>query len=105
MLMVTIAVWPGSSNHYSEVIASPRYEDFEISYLNKNPWAHLGMGYAQCNVDYPNADVSPYLALENIDPQWLKAVGYEGPALVAMEEKEHTAVDGGVEGNTLVKDA
>jgi hypothetical protein len=76
-----LAIWPGSSNQYSEVIATPRYEDFEISYLNKNPWAHLGMGYAQCNVEYPNSDVCPYLSLENIDPKWLKAIGYEGPAL------------------------
>jgi hypothetical protein len=76
-----LAIWPGSSNQYCEVIATPRYEDFEISYLNKNPWAHLGMGYAQCNVEYPNADVCPYLSLENIDPRWMKAIGYEGPAL------------------------
>ncbi|KAH6259915.1 hypothetical protein HBI42_095670 [Parastagonospora nodorum] len=97
------AVWPGSSNHYSEVIATPRYEDFEIQYLNKNPWAHLGMGFAKCNVTYPEADVSPYLALENIDPKWLKAIGYEGPALEvekARDEKEQpkvtrTGEDGG----------
>ncbi|KAF2825070.1 FAD/NAD(P)-binding domain-containing protein [Ophiobolus disseminans] len=81
------AVWPGSSNHYSE-----------------NPWAHLGMGYAKCNVEFPNSDVSPYLALENIDPKWLKAIGYTGPALEVERAKKHreesvvqrTGVDGGV---------
>jgi hypothetical protein len=90
------AIWPGSSNHYSETIAAPRYEDFDISYLNKNPWAHLGMGFAQSNVDFPNSDVCPYLSLENIDPRWLKAIGYEGPALQvekAKEEKERPAVE------------
>jgi hypothetical protein len=89
------AVWPGSSNHYAEVIAAPRYEDFEIEYLHKNPWAHLGLGNAICNVKFPDSDVSPYLRLENMDPQWLKAIGYEGPALEveeARQEKEEPQV-------------
>jgi hypothetical protein len=46
------------------------------------------MGYAQCNAEYPNSDVSPYLALENIDPKWLKAIGYEGPALEVQRARE-----------------
>ena len=61
---------------------------------------------------FPEADVSPYLALENIDPKWLKAIGYEGSAGVVEEvrerkegvEVERTGVDGGiggVDGNTL----
>jgi hypothetical protein len=53
------------------------------------------MGYAQCNVEYPNSDVCPYLSLENIDPKWLKAIGYEGPALEvekAIEAKARPAV-------------
>jgi hypothetical protein len=94
-----LAVWPGSSNMYTEVIASPRYEDFEIEYHHKNPWAHLGMGYAICNVKYPESDVSPYLQLENIDPKWLKAIGYEGPAVEVhqkREEKVHVKTDGSV---------
>lgn len=92
-----LAVWPGSSNMYAEVIASPRYEDFEIEYQHKNPWAHLGMGYAVCNKKYPDSDVSPYLQLENIDPKWLKAIGYEGPAgevQQTREEKTHVRTDG-----------
>lgn len=105
------AVWPGSSNQYAEVIATPRYEDFHIEYQHKNPWAHLGMGYAVCNKNFPNSDVSPYLALENIDPKWLKAIGYEGPALVVekvREQKEEpevkrTAADGGIERLTLTQ--
>lgn len=96
-----VAVWPGSSNQYSEVIETPRYEDFEITYLHKNPWAHLGMGMAKCNVAFPNSDVSPYLALENIDPKWLKAIGYEGPALEVEKarkgnEVEREGKDGGI---------
>jgi hypothetical protein len=63
------------------------------------------MGYAQCNVEYPNSDVCPYLALENIDPKWLKAIGYEGPALEVEHAREvkmkpavkRTADDAGLE--------
>lgn len=65
------------------------------------------MGYAQCNVDFPNADVSPYLALENVDPEWLKAVGYEGPSLAGKgegkEEEGREAKEAGVGGNALVE--
>jgi hypothetical protein len=63
------------------------------------------MGYAQCNVEYPNSDVCPYLALENIDPKWLKAIGYGGPALEVERAREakmkpavkRTADDAGLE--------
>ncbi|KAF2847539.1 hypothetical protein T440DRAFT_481759 [Plenodomus tracheiphilus IPT5] len=83
------AVWPGSSNHYAEVIETPRYEDF--------------------NIEYPNSDVSPSLAMENIDPKWLAAIGYERTAKKvekAREEKEDVIVernstDGGEGGNSL----
>lgn len=90
------AVWPGSSNQYIEIIETPRYEDFDIEYMHKNPWAHLGMGYAVCNVKFPNSDISPYLQVENIDPQWLKAIGYEGPAFEVQkiqDEKEKPVVE------------
>jgi hypothetical protein len=82
---------------YAEVIATPRYEDFDIEYQHKNPWAHLGMGYAVCNKRYPEADISPYLRVENIDPKWLKAIGYDGPAeevQQAKRQRTHVETDG-----------
>lgn len=30
------AIWPGSSLHFMQVLANPRYEDYEITYHNKN---------------------------------------------------------------------
>lgn len=60
-----------------DVIETPRYEDFELSYHDKNPWAHLGMGYSVNNY---NGNFSPYLGEEFIDPKWLQAVGSPGPA-------------------------
>lgn len=63
-----------------DVIETPRYEDFELTYHDKNPWAHLVMGYS---LDNHNGNFSPYLAEEFIDPKWLKAVG--GPASVPQK--------------------
>lgn len=65
------AIWPGSSMHYQQVIATPRYEDFDISYFDSNPWACLGMGFTVENRAPPGeANNSPYLDLNNIDPKW-----------------------------------
>ena len=69
------AVWPGSSLHYIEAIRTPRYEDFEITYLGpakKNPWAFMGMGFVRDLIE--QNDVSPYISVDNIDPKWMKAV-------------------------------
>lgn len=65
------AIWPGSSLHYQQVIQRPRYEDYEIKYFENNPWAHLGMGWTVQDRKGPKeADVSPYLNLDHIDPKW-----------------------------------
>ena len=32
------AIWPGSSLHYTEVIRTPRFEDYDITYRYANPW-------------------------------------------------------------------
>jgi hydroxyversicolorone monooxygenase len=92
------AIWPGSSLHYCEVIARPRYEDFDIVYAEypaqgggeggvegegenqRNPmgprdnmWAFLGMGTTIRGV--LKRDPSPYMARDKLDPAWLEAVG------------------------------
>jgi hypothetical protein len=65
------AVWPGSSMHYQQVIERPRYEDMHMEYFDKNPWAHLGMGWTVENrAGAQGADCSPYLNINNIDPKW-----------------------------------
>ena len=76
------AVWPGSSMHYQQVIAQPRYEDYDIKYFTSNPWAHLGLGFTVENrKGKDNADCSPYLNLNNIDPKWYEAIGGDVEAL------------------------
>ncbi len=72
-----------------EAIKTPRYEDFEIDYLGparKNMWAFLGMGTVKALAN--KEDVSPYLAAENIDPDWMRAVGMDATKVhqTKMEE-------------------
>jgi hypothetical protein len=68
------AVWPGSSLHYMDMIKEPRWEDYKISYKNKmNMWWFMGMGRVPANVTQ-DADVSPYINKEAIDPLWLAEI-------------------------------
>lgn len=85
------AVWPGSSMHYQQVIEKPRYEDFEIRYHDKNPWAHLGMGWTPENrLGAEKADCSPYLNLNHIDPKWYVANGGDGDVLLKQVNEYNT---------------
>ncbi|PPJ54899.1 hypothetical protein CBER1_06033 [Cercospora berteroae] len=85
------AVWPGSSMHYQQVIEKPRYEDFEIKYHDKNPWAHLGMGWTPENrLGAEKADCSPYLNLNHIDPKWYVANGGDGETLLKQVNEYNT---------------
>ncbi|KAG5742906.1 hypothetical protein H9Q70_014375 [Fusarium xylarioides] len=42
-----VAVWPGSSIHFMEMIENPRWEDFDIKYINSNPFSFMGNGISQ----------------------------------------------------------
>lgn len=53
------ALWPGSTPHYMEALASPRYDDFDITYQG-NRFAYLGNGFSQTELD-PNADPTFYI--------------------------------------------
>jgi len=62
------AVWPGSALHFQDVIRSPRWEDWEIKYMNKhNMFAYLGLGFTTIERD-PDADKAPYMNVEKLDP-------------------------------------
>ncbi|KAF2237898.1 FAD/NAD(P)-binding domain-containing protein [Viridothelium virens] len=70
------AVWPGATLHFNQIMSRPRWEDFHISYIYKNPWAALGMGWTmEWTLDM---DKSPYLNTEALDPLWLEKVRREG---------------------------
>ena len=97
------AVWPGSSLHYIEMIRDVRWEDYEIEYLANSPadpahggnmWAFMGMGTCRPLVDH--LDVSPYLTVENIDPDWMAALGIDGGKAVEAKLERVKAESGGV---------
>lgn len=60
------APWPGSSMHYQEAIADPRYEDWDIKYAG-NRFAFLGNGYSRTEMD-PTADWAYYIRHEDDSP-------------------------------------
>ncbi|PPQ83905.1 hypothetical protein CVT25_000700 [Psilocybe cyanescens] len=60
------ALWPGSSMHYQEAIADPRYEDWEIKYAG-NRFAFLGNGYSRTETD-TTADWAYYIRNEDDSP-------------------------------------
>ncbi|KAG6878270.1 hypothetical protein C0992_008328 [Termitomyces sp. T32_za158] len=60
------ALWPGSTLHYLEAIADPRYDDWEITYKG-NRFAWLGNGYSQTEVD-ETADLAYYIRNQDESP-------------------------------------
>jgi hypothetical protein len=54
------ALWPGSTLHYLEALAHPRYDDFEVQYACSNRFSYLGNGFSQRQLD-PTADLVYYL--------------------------------------------
>lgn len=53
------ALWPGSTLHYLEAIADPRYEDWDFKYIG-NRFAFLGNGRSQVESD-STADWAYYI--------------------------------------------
>ena len=61
----------------------------ELEYIGpatKNIWAFLGMGTTAALVE--KGDVSPYLNVENIDPDWMKATGIDASKIYEAKVKE-----------------
>ncbi|KIW22105.1 uncharacterized protein PV07_12521 [Cladophialophora immunda] len=86
------ALWPGASLHYMATVQNPRWEDYEIIHKDSiegvgagNMWAWLGMGTTMGMIS--GDDVSPYFKVENIDPDWLAASGFQGD-LEAEKERD-----------------
>jgi hydroxyversicolorone monooxygenase len=67
------------------MIKTPRWEDYDIEYLKgspaeKNMWAFMGMGTVRALVE--KLDVSPYLTVENIDPEWMRALNIDDTKII-----------------------
>lgn len=39
------ALWPGSGLHYVDALSQPRWEDYEYTYVDSNPFSYLGDGF------------------------------------------------------------
>ena len=82
------------------MIKTPRWEDYEIEYLKdsagaKNMWAFMGMGTVRSLVE--NLDVSPYLTVENIDPDWMKAMDIDASKALDAKVERVKNEGGGVQ--------
>ncbi|KAH7042232.1 hypothetical protein B0J12DRAFT_712700 [Macrophomina phaseolina] len=65
------AIWPGSALHFRKAIEDPRWEDMEIKYHSRNRYQYFGYGYAPVDLSNdPDADRTPYLQVENLDPRF-----------------------------------
>ena len=53
------AIYPGSRLHFFELLKAPRYEDFQIEYMNQNRFAFLGNGFEIREFD--GRDITNYL--------------------------------------------
>ena len=61
-----VALWPGSTMHFVESIAEPRYEDWNFRYTG-NRFAFLGNGFSQTECD-KTADWAYYLRTHDDSP-------------------------------------
>jgi hypothetical protein len=88
------AVWPGSGLHFQQVIKNPRWEDYDIKYMNKhNMFAFFGLGFTQAERD-PNADKAPYMDVKFLDKDFYdydKVPDYQGPAPTKESSRLATA--------------
>ncbi|CAK7199559.1 hypothetical protein SEUCBS139899_002239 [Sporothrix eucalyptigena] len=69
------ALWPGSALHFVKTLETPRWEDYEYTYLDgtNNSVAWLGNGFTMCERDKAS-DKSTYLDPKNIDYPTLDVV-------------------------------
>ncbi|KAK2813963.1 hypothetical protein FQN50_000364 [Emmonsiellopsis sp. PD_5] len=54
-----IVMWPGSRLAFFDMLAEPRFEDYEIEYWSKNRWGFMGNGFTTGEFD--GSDISKYL--------------------------------------------
>jgi hypothetical protein len=58
-----LAMWPGSRLLYFELLAQPRYEDYDLKYQSGNPFGFLGSGFT--TREYDGRDLSHYLGTKD----------------------------------------
>ncbi|KAJ3505848.1 hypothetical protein NLJ89_g7199 [Agrocybe chaxingu] len=61
-----VALWPGSTLHYLEAMAEPRFEDWDIKYTG-NRFTFLGNGFSQTETDL-TSDLAYYIRERDDSP-------------------------------------
>lgn len=95
-----VALWPGSSLHFMEVMRYPRFDDFNIEY-NGNRFEWMGNGYSQTETD-PDADWAYYIRNQDDGPMMGKAKRRR--ELTYGLDRPKTKVEHGGEAETLCTD-
>lgn len=54
--------------HFLKTIKTPRFEYYDVQYLDDNPWAFLGNGRIRAEVELDLHKLTPYL--RNEDRPW-----------------------------------
>lgn len=96
-------MWPGSRLLYFDLLAQPRYEDYNVKYQSGNPFGFLGNGFTTRESD--GRDLSYYLGtkeapgalltaatpavLQKIKEATIKTSGVNGVNGVHLEEEIH----------------
>ncbi|GKT88313.1 sterigmatocystin biosynthesis monooxygenase [Colletotrichum tofieldiae] len=63
-----ILVWGGSSVHFLKTIKTPRWEHYDIDYLDGNMWSFLGNGRIEAEIAGDFDKLTPYI--RNSDEPW-----------------------------------
>ena len=64
----SLTMYPGSRVHFFDLLAQPRYEDYDIQYRSGNQWSFLGNGFSMREFD--GRDTTYWMGLLNgVDQQ------------------------------------
>ncbi|EXJ70263.1 uncharacterized protein A1O5_06331 [Cladophialophora psammophila CBS 110553] len=64
-----VYIWPGSLLHHLKALRTPRYEHYDLRYLNNNVWAFLGNGRTDLELAHEKGqkvDLAPYIRDEDV---------------------------------------
>ncbi|KIW78333.1 hypothetical protein Z517_08168 [Fonsecaea pedrosoi CBS 271.37] len=78
-----LAMWPGSRLLYFELLAQPRYEDYDIKYQSGNPFGFLGNGFT--TREYDGRDISYYLGTRDAPGALISATMNDAPVRSAED--------------------
>lgn len=66
-----MSLWPGSMLHHLKTLRTPRFEHYDIEYLEENMWAFLGNGRTELELlgekeGLEKVVIAPYIRNEDV---------------------------------------